>query len=339
MKLFRVAAGVSLCLCVAVSSARAATITVSADRDLQAAINDAQPGDTIALEAGAAYTGNFKLPAKNGATFITIRTAADADLPGEGGRISPAHAPLLAKIRSGSTAPAFETTAGAHHWRLQLLEIQATSTGAGDIVRLGDGSSAQSALSQIANNLVVDRVFIHGDAIKGQKRGIALNSASTTITGSYISDVKSLGQDSQAIGGWNGPGPYSITNNYLEAAGENLMFGGADPAVPNLVPSDITIADNAFSKPTAWRSEKRVVKNLIEMKNARRVHVLRNTLEYNWQGGQSGYAVLFTVRNQDGGCPWCQVEQVTFEQNVVRHVAAGIQILGYDDNHPSQQTR
>jgi Putative Ig domain len=30
---------------------------------------------------------------------------------------------------------------------------------------------------------------------------------------------------------------------------------------------------------------------------------------------------------------------VTFEQNVMRHVAAGIQILGYDNNHPSQQTR
>src|SRR5215510_299201 len=99
MKPFRIAVGVSLCLCVAVSSARAATITVPAGGDLQAAINDAQPGDTIALEAGATYTGNFKLPAKNGATFITIRTAGDADLPGEGGRISPDYAPLLAKIR------------------------------------------------------------------------------------------------------------------------------------------------------------------------------------------------------------------------------------------------
>jgi hypothetical protein len=339
MKLFRFAVRVCACVCVAGSPAYAATIAVPASGNLQAAINNAQAGDTIALEAGATYTGNFKLPNKNGRDFITIRTAGDQGLPGDGGRISPAHADLLAKIRSGSTSPAFETSAGAHHWRLQLLEIQGTTTGAGDIVTLGDGSRAQTALSQIANNLVVDRVYIHGDAATGQKRGIALNSASTTITGSYISDIKAVGQDSQAIGGWNGPGPYTITNNYLEAAGENLMFGGADPAVPNLVPSDITIADNDFSKQTAWRSEKWVVKNLIEMKNARRVHILRNTFEYNWQGGQSGYAVLFTVRNQDGNCPWCQVEQVTFEENVVRHTAAGIQILGYDNNHPSQQTR
>src|SRR5262249_58655689 len=35
----------------------------------------------------------------------------------------------------------------------------------------------------------------------------------------------------------------------------------------------------------------------------------------------------------------CQVEQVTFSSNVLRHVAAGISILGYDDEHSSQQTR
>jgi len=81
------------------------------------------------------------------------------------------------------------------------------------------------------------------------------------------------------------------------------------------------------------------VKNLLELKNARRVTIQANTLEYNWQAAQSGFAILFTVRNQDGGCPWCQVEQVTFANNVVRHSAAGVSILGFDDTHPSQQTR
>ena len=32
--------------------------------------------------------------------------------------------------------------------------------------------------------------------------------------------------------GWNGPGPFLIENNYLEAAGENIMFGGNDPSHP-----------------------------------------------------------------------------------------------------------
>jgi hypothetical protein len=75
------------------------------------------------------------------------------------------------------------------------------------------------------------------------------------------------------------------------------------------------------------------------LKNARRVSIVGNTFEYNWEGGQAGFAVVFTVRNQDGGCPWCTVDHIDFEQNVVRHSGAGINILGSDNNHPSRQTQ
>jgi hypothetical protein len=170
---------------------------------------------------------------------ITIRTAGDEGLPSDGERVSPANVGTLAVIRASGTLPAIRTLAGAHHWRLMLLEIQ--GIGGGDLIALGDGSSAQTAVSQIPHDLTVDRLYIHGDADKGQKRGIALNSASTTILSSYISDIKLVGQDSQAICGWNGPGPFAIANNYLEAAGENVMFGGSDPSVPNLVPADIVV--------------------------------------------------------------------------------------------------
>jgi hypothetical protein len=315
----------------------AATISVAAGGNLQQAIDAASAGDTIALASGAVFVGSFTLPAKNGDAVITIRTAGAIGLPDDGSRVSPGDAPSLAKIRQAGSAPAILTAAGAHHWRLMLLEVQ--GSGDGDLVTLGDGSGAQSAGSQVAHDIVVDRVYVHGDPTSGQKRGIALNSASTTITGSFISDIKAIGQDSQAICGWNGPGPFTITNNYVEAAGENLMFGGADPSIAGLVPSDITISDNQFTKRTSWRGENWVVKNLIELKNARRVSIVRNTFEYNWEGGQSGFAVVFTVRNQDGGCPWCTVDHVNFEQNVVRHSAAGINILGFDNNHPSRQTQ
>src|SRR2546421_4260830 len=41
------------------ASTRAATLTVAAGGNLQAAINSAQPGDTIVVEAGASFTGPF----------------------------------------------------------------------------------------------------------------------------------------------------------------------------------------------------------------------------------------------------------------------------------------
>jgi hypothetical protein len=315
-----------------VAAAHAATLTVPSGGDLQAALDLAQPGDTILLEAGATFAGNFTLPVKSGNAYITLRSsAADSALPGEGQRITPASAPLLPKIKSPNTAPALQTAAGAHHWRLQFLEFQANRDGAGDIITLGDGSSAQRSLDQVPHDLVVDRVYVHGDPSAGQKRGIALNSGATSVLNSFIVECKAIGQDSQAIAGWNGPGPYTIVNNHLEGAGENFMIGGADPWIANLVPSDIVFRQNYVTKPTAWRNGPWSVKNLFELKNARRVLVEGNVFDGNWEAGQAGYAILFTPRNSDGRAPWSGVQDVTFRDNVVRHVAMGVNILGYDE--------
>ena len=131
---FRLVTRVCACVFVCATSAAASTISVGAGVNLQAAINSAQPGDTIALQPGATFTGNFTLPFKGGDALITIRTAGDAGLPGDGGRISPANAGSLAKIRQGDGGPAIATAPGAHHWRLALLEIQ--GNGNSDIVRL-----------------------------------------------------------------------------------------------------------------------------------------------------------------------------------------------------------
>src|SRR5262249_10888581 len=258
--------------------------------------------------------------------------------PGANTRISPAFAPLLARIQSPNSAAALTTAAGAHHYRLQFLEFGPNAGGFGDIIELGDGSSVQNTLASVPHDFVLDRVYVHGDPGAGQKRGIALNSASTSIVNSYIADIKASGQDAQAIAGWNGPGPYTITNNYLEGAGENVLFGGADPAIPNLVVSEVTFRGNYVSKPLAWRGSVWQIKNLFELKNAQNVVVDGNVFENNWEAAQSGYAIVFTPRNQDGGSPWAVVQHVTFTNNLVRHSASAINILGTDNEHPSQTT-
>jgi hypothetical protein len=321
------------------NAAFAGTRLVRSGESLQSALNAAQPGDVIMLEAGATFRGNFTLPVKVGATVITIRSSApDSALPGVGVRITPAFSAMLPKIQSPNTAPALKTAPGTHHWRLQFLEFGPNQYGYGEILQLGDGSSAQNQLSQVPYEIVVDRVYIHGDPAIGQKRGIALNARAVTIRDSYIADIKFVGQDSQAIGGWNGPGPYLIENNYLEASAENVLLGGADPAIPNLVTEDVVFRYNHVSKPMAWRSEGWQVKNLFEIKNARRVLIEYNVFENNWAGAQPGYAILLTPRNQDGGCPWCVVEDVTFQYNIVRNVGGGFNITGYDDLNVSAQT-
>lgn len=311
-------------------------ISVPANGDLQAAIDRAKPGETIELEAGATYTGHFTLPVKDGDAVTTITTAgAERRVPQR--RVTPADAPMLAKLRTPDQDPAIQTAPGAHHWRVMLVEVQ--GSGDGDLVSLGAGGHEQTIAAQVPHDLVLDRIFVHGDAVKGRRRGISINSASTTVTRSYVSDIKAVARDAQAICGWNGPGPFTISDNYLEGSGENILFGGADPGIANLVPSDITITKNTIAKPLAWKQDRWEIKNLLELKNARRVVIRDNVLEYNWLQAQSGFAVLFTVRNQDGMCPWCEVSDVLFEGNLVQHSGGAISILGVDNNHPSRQTR
>ncbi len=322
------------------TSTAAATLSVPAGGNLQASLAAARPGDVVELAAGATYNGNFVLPATPGeGPDITVRTGLTAGMqPAPGSRVLPQPSYGFARIVSTNATPAIATAAGAHHWRLQWLEITSTRDGGADLVTLGDGSSAQNTLASVPHHLAIDQCWIHG-AAGGQKRGIALNSASTQIRNSSIVDIKAAGMDSQAIAGWNGPGPFTIENNLLEAAGENVMFGGADPSIWNLVPADITVRRNTLRKPIQWRGQTWQVKNIFELKNARRVLIEGNLLENIWRAAQPGYAVVFTPRNQDGRAPWCTVEDVTFRLNIVRHVGGGFNITGEDDVNASAEGR
>ncbi|MBK9313220.1 MAG: right-handed parallel beta-helix repeat-containing protein [Acidobacteria bacterium] len=327
------------------------TIAVAAGGDFQAALNQALPGDIITLAAGTTYTGNFVLPAKAGSEWIVIRTSApDSSLPPPGTRITPAAAASLPKIVTPNSAPALQTTHGAHHYRFIGLEV-AQAAGVNytySLVELGNGND-QVSLAQVPHNLIFDRIYLHGSPATTLRRAIALNSAWTSIIDSYISDCHEVGADSQAIGGWNGPGPFKIVNNYLEGAGENFILGGADPKINNLVPSDIEFRRNHCFKPLSWRigdpsyaGTPWTVKNSFELKNAQRILIEGNIFEHNWTQAQNGYAILFTVRNQDGASPWSVVQDVTFVNNIVRSVGAGFNMHGTDDlqtSLPSQRIK
>jgi hypothetical protein len=323
------------------------TIKLDRNGDFQRALNNAKPGDTIVLEAGAAYTGPFTLPTKSGDEFITIQTSRAAELS-ENVRVTPSQAALFAKLQSSENgSPIVKTAAGAHHYKFIGLEFSTAGPEVkiNDLVRLGE-SNLQKTLDDVPHHIVIDRSFIHGFPTQDVQRGISLNSANTDITNSHISDIHGKGFDTQAICGWNGPGPFKIINNYLEGAGENIMFGGSNPSIPNLVPSDIEIRDNHVFKPMSWKvgdpsygGHHWSVKNLFELKNARRVIVDRNIFENNWVDAQAGSGILFTVRNDEGGAPWSIVEDVTFTNNIVKNSPAALNLLGRDDLKPSQRSR
>ena len=325
------------------------TIAVPAGGDFQAALNSARPGDVIMLEAGATFTGPFVLPYKTGSGWITVRTSApDRSLPPPGSRIDPSYGPVLPKIVVGSrVGGAIQTAHAAHHFR--FIGIEFTPVPGAFVYSLIDLGAREATPADLPSHIIIDRCYLHGDPRVGGRRGVAMNSVSTAVVDSYLSEFKEVGADNQAIMGWNGAGPFKIVNNYLEAAGVNVFFGGGVPSIPNLVPSDIEVRGNYFTKKLSWRPGDRsyagipwAVKNLFELKNAARVLVDGNVFEHNWRGifqPQDGFAVAFTPRNEAGGSPWSVVQDVTFTHNIIRHSSAGIQILGSDYNYPSQQLR
>ena len=340
------------------------TYSLSSGANVQAALNQAQPGDTIVLQAGAVFNappGGLILPPKSNPSnkWIVVRTSDLTDLPADGVRVGPSNAGAMPKILSTGTGAALMTQTGPGsnsiaYWRIEGIEFSVTTNALTNanapnasantgLVRLGDPSEGNGA--NVPHHLVIDRCYIHGAPTMSTIRGVNLNSAYSAVINSYLSDFHGVGWESQAIAGWNGPGPYKINNNYLEGASENVMFGGDDPAIPNLIPSDIEIRKNVFSKPLTWQQSSLTyagyhwsVKNIFELKNARRVLVMGNTFQNSWVDAQIGYGVSIKSSNADGHAPWSQTLDVTFAANTVENAAIGIQVAARDNPQTIQVT-
>lgn len=308
-------------------------------RELQAALDQVTAGETIVLTPGATYRpeagGSFVLRKRDipSGQWIVIRSGdATFDAGGrrpEGVRVDPSDAAAMPHIRAaGGNAPAIRAEAGAHGYRLVGLDV-APDEHTRDLVNLIElGSGSDTSADTEPSDIVIDRSYIHGADDGNFRRGVLMNGVRLAVLDSYIANFHDAGGDSQAIAGWNGPGPFKIVNNYLEAASENIIFGGSDPAIPNLVPSDIEIRGNLSTKPLAWRGAHIPVKNTFELKDARRVLVQGNTFEHAWVSAQDGTAILLKSANQNGACTGCVTEYVTFRDNIVRGAAMGLTING-----------
>jgi len=334
--------------------------TVKSPDDFRAALKDAACGDTLKLEAGAVFTGHFTIPAKHcdDAHWIIIRTSApDSALPAEGTRLTPCYAGVaslpgrpeypcptpknvLARIEFPKRGRGpIEFATGANHYRFLGLEITRTAS--------EDPVSGLILLEEqaTADHIVFDRDWIHGTAQSETTRGIGLGaSTDVAVVDSYFTDfhcIAAVGTctDAQAILGGLGSnpmGPYKIENNFLEASGEVIMFGGGGATS---APHDIEIRRNHLFRPLLWMKDNPgfvgstsgrpfIVKNIFELKNALRLLFEDNVLENCWGGfSQEGYAILLTPKNQDPNrCPECVTLDVTIRNSWIKNVAAGFQI-------------
>lgn len=275
---------------------------------LDAALAAATPGTEIVLDQKLVYPAPLRV-----STPVTLRTAA----PGAGRIARDVPSP---RFLNGITIAAPEVT---------LAEIAVSCA-----------DPTQTGITVAAARAVLRRVLVLGDPVKGLKRGIAGNGANLTLVDSYIADCFGPypGNDCQAFCAWDAPGPFLIQNNYLEGSTETLMFGGSDASSAGNIPSDIVIRGNVITKNPAWQAKAISVKNVLELKCARRVLIEQNVISRAWGGkGQDGYLLMLTVRNQNGRAPWSTVQDVTIRDNDLAEGAAAINLLGLDNNQPSER--
>ena len=261
-------AGILLILfatCQYIRTQAAGVIVVPVGGDLQAAINSAQPGDTIVLQAGATYTftegENFVFPDKGpGTAVITIQSSA----PLLAGRVSPANASQLAKIVTNKQTAAIFFPKYSHHWR--FVGIAVTNGGTQFVNNLVEGASYNPAQSQ-PHNIEFDRCLMYPKEVEGvainphpqhvntAARAIAINGSEITVKNSYLYGFAGFypgGTEltvSECILTDVGTGPYHIVNNYLEAHYAQVFIGGADPDTPNVATvTNATMTSATFSQ-------------------------------------------------------------------------------------------
>ena len=260
---------------------------------------------------------------------VLIISSAYNSLPAPGNRVGPSDAANMPTIQASTGNPAFVTADGAHHFRLVGLHIRAPSTLLQNaVVKIGGG---ETTLAEFPTDVTIDRCIVRGDATTGGRRGIALDAIRGAVIDSYIYDIKEDGADSQAVFAYNTPGPLKIVNNYLEGAGENIMFGGAAQNYANVLVSDVEIRRNHFKKQAAasWKASW-TIKNLLEFKATQRALVEGNVFDTNYLDAQAGYSILITPRTEDGASMWNVVNDITLRYNYLKNCEAGMNISGTD---------
>lgn len=310
--------------------------------EFQQALDTVAPGEGIELQAGTRYVGNFKLKPKAivpaglvartwaAVTFgtalplkIWIRSSGYAQLPAQGTRAGSGQAQMMATIVSPNNLPSVAFIGPASNYYLSGIEITTTWSTTDysnyGLVALGyqdaEGyNDYATSADQLPDQVVFDRVYIHGTPTGNVRRGITMNTRAFGIIDSSITEIHEVGRDNQAIGGWNGTGPFLIRNNLLMASCENFMMGGADTKIPNNTPSDMVFEKNLVTKDPAWRGSSWSVKNSFELKHLKRSRIRFNTFDWWWPSGQAA-ALQFSVRNQDGTNPWATIEDIEFSSN------------------------
>ena len=220
-------------------------VVVHSGDDLQAKYNAAACGSDLVLDDGATFTGAYVFnkqctssnwilvegtACKNNApipVYVTtgyINSSANPPIP------PPSLTHYATLTASGGTPPLLTTdgtTPGKYNY-FGCLEVNSPTAGQFYLIGTTNGLT-ETITSQLCDNIIFDRMYAHGLTASStiqMIRAFIIAGSNISVVNSYASNIYWGGGDSQAILGALGPGPYLITNNFLSAPTEVIMFGG-----------------------------------------------------------------------------------------------------------------
>jgi hypothetical protein len=332
------------------------TIFVVAGDDVVAALNTADCGDTVELQAGASFSvAHIPVNSKgcDDQHWITVRTSSpDSSLPQEHIRINPSYA----GVPSLPGRPAFGGGSGNVMAQIVVSSVDGFIPGDHyrfiglEVTRPPNAKWYDVLFHTQTPKIIFDRCWIHGDPIAETTHLVQIGPGSDhlAVINSYMNDAHCTAEtgsctDAQDISASDGGVTIKAVNDFLEASGESILFGGA-PA--KALTTDIEIRLNHLFKPMIWNPNdpefigvKFIVKNNLEMKEGQRVFVEGNFLENTWGGfTQKGASILLTPKNPFEAtgiavCPICLVSDVTMRYNYVLHGAQGLQVANGASRH------
>jgi hypothetical protein len=296
------------------------SITVRSSDEFKAKVATAATGTVIQLDSSVKFRA---LAVPDGKSGLKIKPSAES----------------VVIESDGASKPAMALGLGTSDISFQNLTFQSTNTSNTTIfpilARCGynaAGTAEAKTLEELPNRIEFLQCKFLGLPDGNTRIGLLFNVRNGRVDGCEFREIHERQIESQCLLIVNGSGPFEITNNIMEGAGENCMLGGSDPTIPNLTIGDLTFTDNRLNKPLAWKGAIWGLKNLFETKHCQRAYIARNVMTNNWLAQQAGLAVLMTSRN--GG----RNADILFEDNVIQNVGGGLHVTSGDNNQPDGPT-
>lgn len=200
----------------------------------------------------------------------------------------------------------------ASNWRFTGIDI-ITKSGTEQHAYMVVVGGPELSVDAMVHDIWFDRIIIRGlPNENGPLAGIQYNGWNIDITDSWVDHIKrNPGYDAFGIGSVSSPGPSLIKNNYVSAASENIITGGA--SVPIRMPvTRMTIVGNYIRKDAYMFCQKTSTGNVCGKSGAP-----SGACYYGTDGTGAAYqdTSVATSTCSGGGCYRCQSNGTWLEDN------------------------